>query len=358
MERGRGGGPPDTTPLGQAVAHGKVSSVEEDYIVLPMTLPSECNNGTCGLWGLNAIEAVGLWTKVPDPVLALPRATFRGAVIDTGAQFKHVQLVGQLDSGTSRGYKRGAIASAADTDGHGTHTSTTVAGNWNNDPQGGIAGIVDNVDLVACKFLFAGGGTTSDAVLCLDYLRAKNITISNNSWGGGGSSSALLAAIKAVCKEGGLFVVAAGNDGVDITAGRYPAYPAAYVTEPGAECVLPVAAANHTGTLASWSNWGLAVPLSAPGVLIRSAIYSKTSNTREAEWSGTSMAAPHVTGVALMLKHAFPNLNGTHIKEAMVSTATKMPYTGVAIKGGLLNATKAYERAWEINNDLPKVGGR
>lgn len=200
-----------------------------------------------------------------------------------------------------------------------------------------------------CKFLFAGGGTSSDAVLCLDYLRANGVVITNNSWGGGGYTLALLEAIRRVCTAGGLFVAAAGNEGVNIAGGSFPA---AYVKYSGAGCVLPVAATGSSNTLASFSNWGTDVPIAAPGVNIRSSVYDRKVKNREATWSGTSMAAPHVTGVALMIKNAFPRLTGAQIKTAIVGSTT-IQISGIG--GGLLDAKAAYDAAAAINAALPSL---
>jgi subtilisin family serine protease len=366
MERGRsagaGGGPPDTTPLGQAVARAKVTSAEEDWIVLPMGVPSECASGLCasgaggaGLWGMDAIKATMLWARLSGTVLPTHH-TYRAGVIDTGAHFTHVELDGQLNQGDSLGFKRGSVVSAADTDGHGTHVSGTIAAKWSNGQQGGLAGVVGNAELVHCKFLHAGGGTTSDAVDCLDHLREKHgVLITNNSWGGGGFSQALLDAIKRVCAhKDGLVIVAAGNSGVNIAGGKRisPSFPSAYVNYDGAKCVLPVAATNSTGFLADFSNFGEGVPIAAPGVKIRSSVYAKSSNTMEAEWQGTSMAAPAVTGAALMLKNAFPDLSGMKIKELLVDSAKDRQVklqSGRTLGGGLLDINAAYIKADDLH---------
>jgi subtilisin family serine protease len=365
MERSRGGGgPPDTTPLGQAVAAAKVSSAEEDFILLPMAAPTECaaaggcvsGTGGSGLWGMNYIRAPALWNSLPGAVLPTSEL-HKGGVIDTGVHFSHVELAGQLNSTLSRGYKGSDTpTSAADLDGHGTHVSGSMAARWNSGGQGSLAGVVGTADLVACKFLWGSqGGTTSDAVRCLNYLRTNGILITNNSWGGGGYSSALLTAIQNVCTAGGLFVVAAGNNGANIlgSATQYPTYPAAHVTDSIAkDCVLPVAATGTSNTLASFSNFGQEVPIAAPGVGIRSSVYDRKVKNREATWSGTSMAAPHVTGVALMIKNAFPRLTGAQIKTAIVGSTT-IQISGIG--GGLLDAKAAYDAAAAINAALPSL---
>lgn len=356
MERGRsagagGGGPPDTTPLGEAVARAKVTTAEEDWIVLPMDVPSECASGptttdpcTTRLWGMNAINAPAMWARVTGATLP-PLDTHKGGVIDTGVHFSHVELQNQLNSGLSIGFRSGSTASAADLDGHGTHVSGTIAARWSNTgTTSPLVGVVGNIDIVNCKFLWGSGGTTSDAVRCVDYMTKNGVTITNNSWGGGGFSSALYDAIKRACDAGGLFVAAAGNSGLDISSGT-GSYPAVY----NLPCVLPVAASDINGVLASWSNFGLRVPIAAPGVGIQSSVYDRKSNTREAIYSGTSMAAPHVTSAALMLKNLFPALNGTQLRSALVSTATARINTGGrALGGGLLNINAAYDEAAEM----------
>jgi hypothetical protein len=128
MERGAGHGngggdgspaeddttPTTPTPLDHAVARAKVSSVEEDAIMLPLAAPTECDSpsgclsgaGGAGLWNFNAIRAPASWNSLPGNPLP-GSETHRGGVIDTGAQFNHVELVGQLNSALSRGYRGG-----------------------------------------------------------------------------------------------------------------------------------------------------------------------------------------------------------------------------------------------------------
>lgn len=349
MERGRGGGPPDTTPLGQAVAAAKVSSAEEDYIVLPLDLPNECNTGSCGagLWGLNTINMRLLWGSIPSSLLPVANAT-RVSIIDTGVMYTHVELSNQFPVvGISVRAGRTVSGAGADDQGHGTHVAGSIAGKWGGAP-GSIAGVNGRTGIVSCKFLWSSGGYTSDAILCLNHARQNNALISNNSWGGGGYLQPLRDAILAYCQAGGLFVAAAGNDYRDTTG----TYPADYGRSLPADlnCVLPVAAIDSTKTLASFSNYGPSVPVAAPGVSIRSSVWNSKSNTREAYYSGTSMATPHVTGVAIFLKNSFQALNGTMIKKAIVDSAKEAvaPYNGFStrnIGGGLLDAMAAYETA-------------
>jgi len=222
-----------------------------------------------------------------------------------------------------------------------------TAAEWGG-ASGTLAGVNGNARVVACKsFNSTGSGLTSDHILCIKHLSSKGVYFLSNSWTGGSFSTSLQTTIRDyVCAKGGLFVAAAGNNGRDISinGGTFPAF---YSTYAGTGCVLPVAATNGTNYLASFSNWGAAVPIAAPGVGIKSLYWSATSTTTERTLSGTSMATPHVTGVAVFLKNEFPSLTGMTIKNILVSTATQavLPYAGRKIGGGLLNAEAAYRSA-------------
>lgn len=354
---GGGGGQADDTPLGRAVAAGKVESAEEDFIVLPQAVASqECNETACsGLWGMNAINAPQAWAKV-STAIAPSSASIAGSLIDTGVQYNHVELSEQFLPNAGISYKRGVPSGdGSDNDGHGTHVTGTMAAKWGG-AQGGIAGVNGRAQIASCKFLYKSGGYTSDAIMCIQYL-SKNVSaqaVINNSWGGGGYSSALHFAIRDyVCKQDGLFVAAAGNSASDVVSSGF--FPAAYVTYPGAECVLPVAAVDENLKLASFSNFGSAVPIAAPGVNIRSSVWSARSTSAEATYSGTSMAAPHVSGVALLLRNQFPKLTAMQIKDILIKSATAgvvKNYGTNSIAGGLLNAEAAYEAAYEKARQL------
>jgi len=180
---------------------------------------------------------------------------------------------------------------------HGTHVSGTIGAVGNNGI--GVAGVNWNVKLMACKFLNAGGsGSTDGAVSCLNYLammkdRGVNIVATNNSWGGGGFSQALYDAIDAHRQRGILFMAAAGNSALDNDTASF--YPANYYLPN----IIAVAATTSTDARASFSNFGRrTVHLGAPG----DQILSTTPNNTYGTLSGTSMATPHVTGVAALLK--------------------------------------------------------
>ena len=225
-------------------------------------------------------------------------------------------------------------------DAHGTHVSGTIGGRANNGT--GVVGVNWNVKIISAKFLGLNGGYTSDAVRALDYLTALKIkgapiVASNNSWGGGGFDQALLDAIDRGGDAGILFIAAAGNNGqnTDTTAN----YPSNYVCDGtannrGWDCIISVASINSTGARSSFSNYGATtVDLGAPG----EGIISSVPLNSWANYSGTSMATPHVTG-AVALCASMGLTNPRDIKSAILSTVTpRSSLAGITTTGGILN---------------------
>jgi hypothetical protein len=342
----------DDDAVGQAVGRARVAFVEEDFITQVAATASECPSGTScpGLWGMTAIKAPQMWalsTRSPATLAPSSAATPIG-VIDTGVQYTHAQLDAQVVQSVGRTYLRGVVTgNGSDDNGHGTHCAGVIGAEWGG-PSGSLAGVNGLARVMACKsFNASGSGFTSDHILCIKHLSAQGAVFQSNSWTGGSYSSTLFATIRDfVCNKGGLFVAAAGNSGRDIAINN-GTYPAFYSTLTGTKCVLPVAATNSTNFLATFSNWGSAVPIAAPGVGIKSAYRSSTSTTLERSLSGTSMATPAVAGVAVFIKNDYPSLTGMQIKQALVSTATTpvKAYLGRTIGGGLLNAEAAYRAA-------------
>ena len=207
---------------------------------------------------------------------------------------------------------------------HGTHVAGTIGGVGNNGI--GVAGVNWNVQLMAVKFLDAGGsGTLENAVLAMHYAIANDVPISNNSWGGGGFSQALYDAIAAAGAQGHLFVAAAGNTGVNDDFD--PMYPAAY----DLENIVSVAATDHNDALAAFSNYGATtVDLGAPGV----DIYSTMPGGQYGYLSGTSMATPHVAGVAALVRGLHPTWGYQEIKDTLLSTVDPIAaLDGITVTG-------------------------
>ncbi len=212
--------------------------------------------------------------------------------------------------------------------GHGTHVSSTIGASANDGY--GITGVAWNVRILPVRFLGDdGGGELAGAISAIDYATKMKANIMSNSWGGGNFSQILMDAIANAQKAGILFVVAAGNDSNDNDA--TPVYPASYQLDN----ILSVAAIDPNGFVASFSNYGKSsVHIAAPGV----GIVSHTMKGLES-WDGTSMATPHVSGVAALLLSQDMNQSYATIKSRILNAARPFAaLRGRVSSGGMLNA--------------------
>lgn len=231
-------------------------------------------------------------------------------------------------------YGYNAITSGGDPKddhGHGSHTSGTIAAKGNDGK--GIVGVAWNARIMGVKFLSAsGGGTLADAIKAIDYTTAMKVDMTSNSWGGGGYSEALYESIKRARDAGILFVAAAGNSGSNNDTD--PEYPASY----DLDNIISVAAIDNAGQLAYFSCFGReSVDVAAPGVNV----YSTTPGGYES-WSGTSMATPHVSGVAALLISANPGMTYQQVRERIIKTSKPLgSLRGRVANAGLVNAYHA-----------------
>jgi subtilisin family serine protease len=276
------------------------------------------------------------------------------AVIDTGVDYTHSDLAaniwtnswetagnGRDDDGDGfvddvHGYDfANNDGNPMDDNSHGTHVSGTIGGVGNNTL--GVAGVNWSVSIMPLKFLSASGsGSTSDAVRAINYATMQrsrygvNVRVLNCSWGGGGFDNALQDAIQAAGDAGILTVAAAGNKGQNNDV--YPNYPSNY----GSSSIIAVAATDRNDNLASFSNYGAAsVDLAAPGV----SIYSTIPGNGYAIYSGTSMATPHVAGVAALAWSVAPNASVADIRNAILQGADRIAgLSGKVATGGRLDA--------------------
>jgi subtilisin family serine protease/subtilisin-like proprotein convertase family protein len=225
-----------------------------------------------------------------------------------------------------------------DDNGHGTHVAGTIGAMGNNGV--GVAGVAWQAQLAALKFLSASGsGSISAATAAVYYAVANGLDITNNSWGGGGFSQSFANALSVANAAGQIFVAAAGNNGSNNDS--ISSYPSNY----NFPNVVAVAATDRRDLLASFSNYGLArVDLGAPGVSIRSTYPSGSYATL----SGTSMAAPQVSGALALLLSSNPDLTGPAAIGAILSTAD--PVAALASRvatGGRLNVNDAIRLDFE-----------
>lgn len=219
-----------------------------------------------------------------------------------------------------------------DDNGHGSHCAGVIGG-IGNDAKG-MVGINWKVKILAIKFLGADGkGTLEGAIQAIDYATQMGARVLNNSWGSEDSSQALEEAIERSQAAGAIFIAAAGNDGTDNDV--TPMYPASSQ----ANNVISVAAVESTGAKAGLSNWGKkTVHLGAPGISIFSVFMDGGYGTL----SGTSMAAPHVSGVAALVMAHEPNISNKELKDRLIRTVRPLAsLREKTISGGMVNAYNA-----------------
>lgn len=223
--------------------------------------------------------------------------------------------------------------------GHGSHVAGIIGAAGNNGL--GVTGINWNVRILACKFTDRlGQGNVSDTIECLDYIRdlkdrGVNIVAVNNSWGWFGQPLQSIRDAMAA-QQDLLLVASAGNNFYD-NSGPDKAYPAGY----DLPNLLVVGSTDDHDEMAGSSNYGSFVHVSAPGVNIFSTL-SPLSNWGGGLYglqSGTSMAAPHATGLAALIKAYRPGATRQELRNLILSGSDELPQlAGANLTGGRLNA--------------------
>ena len=215
---------------------------------------------------------------------------------------------------------------------HGTHVAGTIGAVGNNGI--GVAGVAWKVRLMPLKFLdHNGNGYTSNAISAIEYATENGARLTNNSWGGGEVSQALFDAINSANSAGILFIVSAGNNSSDND--NTPYYPSCF----NLDNIISVASTDSKDSLSVFSNWGLSnVDIAAPG----SSIFSTKPNNTYGELSGTSMAAPHVAGAAVLAWAKFPGFTHHQIKQQLLGSSDQKNHLLNKISsGGRLNSYHA-----------------
>ncbi len=294
----------------------RVAFVEEDSVI---TLSTTQANAT---WGLDRIDQRNL----PLSTSYTYNSTGSGVkayVIDTVIRATHQDLAGRVLAGTNT---VDAAPSTEDCNGHGTHVSGTIGGT--------TFGVAKNATLVAVRVFGCGNSTTTAAIIAgVDWVtsnhQAGQPAVANMSLGGGANTS-LDTAVRNMIADGVSTAIAAGNGnvlGIPVNScNQSPARVAEGIT---------VGASDINDAKASFSNYGTCVDLHAPGVNITSSW--ATSDTAMNTISGTSMASPHVAGVAALLLQLNPAASPALVQQTIKDLSTKGVVTGAS--GGLFGGS-------------------
>lgn len=287
-----------TASLPERALKGLVHNPNVEYIEVDQVVTIDATQSPA-TWGIDRIDQRAL------PLSNSYTYNFTGAgvtayIIDTGILFSHNEFGGRAKSGYDFVSND---SDASDCNGHGTHVAGTVGGS--------TYGVAKGVNLVAVRVLdCSGSGTTSGVIAGIDWVTANHAAkaVANMSLGGGASTS-LDTAVKNSIAAGVVYAIAAGNNNRDACK-----FSPARVPE-----AITVGATTSTDSRASYSNYGTCLDLFAPGSSITSAWY--TSNTATNTISGTSMATPHVAGVAALYLEGHSG-TAQQVRDAIVTAST------------------------------------
>ena len=334
-----------------------VEYVEPEYRYFMQQVPNDAYYGD--QWALPIIKAPQAWDVTTGGEVIV-------AVVDTGVDYSHEDLAGKVIKGYD--YVNNDN-DPMDDHYHGTHVAGTIAGVTNNGI--GIAGVSWGAKILAVKVLDASGtGTSFSVAQGIRYAADYGAKIINLSLGGPEPSATLSDAIAYAHGKGCIIVAAAGNEGTDAAL-----YPAAY------QNVIGVGATGINDLKASYSNYGWYVDVAAPGgdgdlnIIPSNGILSCYLGNRYAWAEGTSMAAPHVAGLAALIASRYPGKTGDQLARSIMRAVDDLGVPGRDdIYGyGRINAEKAvtsafvsseetgtyavYSGSWSVESSANASGG-
>lgn len=327
-----------------------VEYVEPNYIRTVQEIPNDPHMKD--MWGLKAINATAAWSKTTG------NSSVTVAVLDTGALYQHADLAanmwnGSLSAGGCKNEDGAVIANGCpnhgwdfvngdsnplDDHGHGSHVASTIGAVGDNGT--GVVGVNWNVKIMALKIARADGSlTSSDWIRGLSFAKNNGARVVNMSFAGDSASQAERDAIK---NFPGLVIAASGNGGSDMIGDNNdvePSYPASYHLPN----MITVTATGSGDALGKFSNYGVeSVDIAAPGVSILGASSVSNGISYYQYMSGTSMAAPHVAGLAALILGYQPSLTPSQIRTAILESGD--PVAGLSnktITGRRINASSA-----------------
>ncbi len=300
-------------------------------------------------WNLKAINIEKAWDKSHGKGVVV-------AVLDTGIAWENHDDFKQVPDLGGQGFKHGwdfvnDDDHANDDHGHGTHVAGTIAQATDN--HEGVAGIAFEATLMPIKVLDAfGSGNTADIADGIHWAVDHGAKVLNLSLGGGGRSAVMEQAVEYARAKGAVVVCAAGNGGRGVVE-----FPAAY------KHAFAVGAVGPNGTKAPYSSWGTELDLAAPGgdksqgeaagVLQNTIDPQDVGRAVYASYQGTSMATPHVAGVAALLFAAGAK-NPDEVEQALIAGAKPAPGTSgwsAEYGNGLLDADGALKALSKLHGE-------
>lgn len=295
-----------------------VKRVEKDVIRKATAKPAP---GQTIPWGVDRIDAEKAWGTPTGS--GITGNGVKVAVLDTGISLTHPDLKDRISTDCS--YNTiDPSKTPEDLNGHGSHVAGTIAASNNGI---GVVGVAPRATLCAVQVLSASGwGYCSDIIEGLSWVIGKGIKVANMSYGGSDLCSGEKEALDSADAAGVTLVAAAGNN-----YGGAVDYPANH------DKVIAVTAINNSNGFASFSSQGDAVDLAAPGVAIPSTYKKAGYKTL----SGTSMAAPHVSGVAALVLEKNSSFAPANVRNCLQSTAESLGLSANQQGAGLVDAEKA-----------------
>lgn len=312
-------------------ARSDVEFVEPNYRAYAQEFPSDLDYAS--QWGLPKIELTTAWdvTRGNSDVVV--------AVIDTGIDLQHPDLNCATSTGQSKLVSGWNFVDNSnnpdDNNGHGSHVAGIIAACTDN--AAGVAGVAPDIRLLPLKALNdSGNGAYADVADAIIYAANNGAKIVNLSLGGASSSSTLAAAVQYAYSRGVLVVAASGNAGQPTIY-----YPAAYTQ------AVAVGSTTPSDTRSYFSNYGDGLDVVAPGSNIISTVPVPPGTSYQdygyAYKSGTSMASPHVAGLAALIWSVAPDLTHDEVRAAILSTTDDLGSQGFDPDYGYgrINALKA-----------------